>query len=103
MSAFACPCVRFYGVESGKHTPIIIQTKFEPNLTTVETMGLGEVNAESDEDRQWTPLLILVQDKERLSQSDRLSPTSPSSAGRFKIYGRWSEKRFCDRKVVKES
>ncbi len=84
MSAFACPCVRFYGVESGKHTTIIIQTKFEPNLTTVETMGLGEVNAESDDNRQWTPLLILVQDKERWSQSDRLSPTSPGSAGRFK-------------------
>ncbi len=47
-------------------------------------MELGEVNAESDENRQWTPQLILVQDKERWSQSDRLSLTSPGSAGRFK-------------------
>ncbi len=44
--------------------------------------------------------MIQVQDKERWSQSDRLSPTSPGSAERFKIYDRWSEKRFCDRKVV---
>lgn len=71
-------------------------------MKTVETIGLGEVNAESDENRQWTPQLILVQDKERWSQSDRLSLTSPGSAERFKIYDRWSEKRFCDRKVVKE-
>ncbi len=100
MSAFVCPCVRFYGMESGKHTPVIIRTKFEPNLTTVETMELGEVNAESDENGQWTPRLIFVQDKERWSQSDRLSATSPGSAGRFKIYGRWSEKQFCDKLVV---
>lgn len=65
-------------------------------------MGLDKVNAELDENRQWTPLLILVQDKERWSQSDRLSPTSPGSAERFKIYDRWSEKQFCDMRVVGE-
>lgn len=45
--------------------------------------------------------MIQVQDKERWSQSDRLSPTSPGSAGRLKIYDRWSEKPICDRKVVR--
>lgn len=44
--------------------------------------------------------MIQVRDKERWSQSDRLSATSPGSAGRGEIYGRWSEKRFCDKKVV---
>ncbi|PYG84274.1 hypothetical protein LY28_03694 [Ruminiclostridium sufflavum DSM 19573] len=29
--------------------------------------------------------MIQVQDKERWSQSDRLSPTSPGSAERFKV------------------